>query len=168
MKLRSFNCRPGARRGMLLIECLVYLLLFAIVLNVGLVAFYIFWDHSAALHHTTDDLGRALQAGEMWRADIRHATGRIQIQPSTNSQLLQIPAGNGTISYRFEDHTVFRRTADGSPWILVLPRVKTSQMDAGRRDTVNAWRWDVELMPRHPKEKMRQLFTFEAVPPPGS
>ena len=87
------------------------------------------------------------------------------MQSATDVQVLKIPTGSRIISYRFEGNSVFRRTANDSPWIMVLSRVKTSQMEAGHRNSINAWQWDVELIPRHTKAKTRQWFTFEAVAP---
>lgn len=165
MKLLCSHPCPRRRDGLFLIECLAYLFIFTLLLNVGLVAFYIFWDNSNALRATSGDIGRALQVGEQWRADIRAATGKIQIQTSPDGTLLVIPAGRGTIVYRFSGDTVYRQAAAGRPWTPILAGVKMSQMAGEDRNPVNAWRWDLELAPHHSKAKTKPLFTFEAVAP---
>jgi len=76
MKPRLSIPRVGASAGYLLIECLVYISVFAVLLGIGYGAFYVCWDYSKALHYATDDINAALHAGERWRADIRNATGK--------------------------------------------------------------------------------------------
>ena len=165
MKTFPSHSRPRRRSGTFLIECLVYLAVFAIVLNVGLVAFYIFWDNSAALHSTSNDISRALQVGEQWRADIRTATGKIETQITPDGALLKIPAGRDEIVYRFSGDTVYRQAVAGRPWTPVLSRVKASQMANEDRGGIKAWHWDLELIPHHTKARTKPLFTFEAVAP---
>ena len=150
---------------MLLIECLVYIAVFAIVINVGTISFYLIWENSLALRSTADDISGALRAGEAWRADIRGATGKIQMTTSSDGALLEIPRGRGEISYRFSGDTVWRKAAPASAWMPVLSRVKTSQMETEVRSQLKAWRWDVELIPHRSRVKLPLVFSYEAVAP---
>ena len=42
--------------GILLVECIVYIAVFAILLGIGTASFYFCWDHSKALIGATDDI----------------------------------------------------------------------------------------------------------------
>lgn len=150
---------------MLLIECLVYISVFAILLGVGFAAFYALWDSSSVVRSTAGDISRTLQAGEQWRADIRAATGKIEVKSLPDGAWLQIPRGRGKIFYQFSDGTVWRKMASAAAWTPVLSRVQSSEMEPENRHQIRAWRWDVELRPRYAKAKTRPLFTFEAVAP---
>ena len=61
--------RARACAGILLVECLVYLGVFAVLIGIGYGTFYMCWDYSKALCYATDDIASALRAGERWRAD---------------------------------------------------------------------------------------------------
>lgn len=150
---------------MLLIECMVYIVVFAILLGVGTAAFYVLWDDSAALRNTADDVTVALRAGEAWRADIRNASGKIRTQTSSDGVLLEIPQRGSDIFYRLSGDTLWRKTQPANSWTPVLRRIKTSQMEIENRDGIKAWCWELQLMPRHVRAKMPLLFSFEAVAP---
>jgi hypothetical protein len=146
----------------MLIQCLVYFGVFAILTGVGLGAFYLCWEQTRALTLATDDIGAALQVGERWRADVRGATGKISVAASAAGERMQIPGRNGTIVYRFEGNTV-RRELPATPGSqLVLSHVKTSAMVPDVRDGVSAWRWELDLVMQRPETQLPLLFTFEA------
>ena len=156
--------RRAARHGFMLIECLVYIGVLFVVLGVGYAALYHCMSDSARLRRNADDIVRALNAGEIWRADIRNAQGSISAEPSAARELFHLPGANGGVAYRFETNTVFRRVGTG-PWTPLLQHVKSSAMQPEPRKDVSAWRWELELQ----TGKSRQihtlpLFTFFAVP----
>src|SRR5581483_2470133 len=109
MKLNFPNSK--SRHGIMLIECMVYLAVFVVLLGVGFSSFYLLWDNSMALQRTTDDIGNALRAGEAWRADVRDATGKIQIENDSDGLVLKIPRGKSEIDYRFSDNSICRKNA---------------------------------------------------------
>ena len=146
----------------MLIECLVYIVIFALLTSIGLAAFYLCWDHSKALVGATDDIGAALRAGERWRADVRNATRKISLEPSAKGEWVRIPGRERAIVYRFEAGEVYREVPALKTSELVLPRVKTSQMSVEARRGVTAWRWELELQLRRPETQLPLLFTFEA------
>jgi Tfp pilus assembly protein FimT len=164
---------PGDRcpteRGVLLLECLVYLMIWAIVLGLAFTAFYQYWDYSKRLNRTADDIARAVWAGEAWRADLRKATAAPrQVTEGGREQALHIRQKTGEVVYLFLDGSIRRRPNADAPWTEVLSGVKTSEMRADARQGVTAWRWDVELKSRQPTPQVRPLFSFEAVAGPGS
>jgi hypothetical protein len=165
--MKTIYTRPDSRQrgegGILLIECVVYIAVFAIVVMVGMAAFYVIWDNSMALRRCSDDIGGALRAGEVWRADVRGATGKIQTAITPDGALLKIPCGRGEINYRFSGDTVWRKSTPAAPWAPVLTRVKNSQMKIEARTQIKAWRWDVELLQRRSRVKLPLSFSFEAV-----
>ena len=61
-------------RGYSLIECLVYIAVLAVVLNLSFVAYYRYDQHTHSLRRNADDITRALRAGERWREDVRTAS----------------------------------------------------------------------------------------------
>lgn len=151
---------PGREPGMLLIECLVYMALLVVILNLAYAAYYRCDENSKRLNNHVDDVIRALQAGERWRDDIRAA---LAVTPSEHS--LRLALSNATVDYVFDGDAVWRRANAGAPLARFLPRVKSSRMEKDARREVTAWRWQVELLTRGAPERCRPFFTFEAVPP---
>jgi len=156
------NWRRQNESGVTLIECLVYISLVFVILGMATAAFYRCFDNMKALRRNTDDITQALQVGELWRADIRAATRPIQFEAA--DQLLRIPQESREVAYKFTDTQVLRRTGTDVPWVVVLPKVENSQMQADPRAQVKAWRWELELKTLRKPATMRPLFTFTAVP----
>ena len=167
MKPRLSMPRVGASAGYLLIECLVYIGVFAILLGIGYGAFYVCWDYSKALHYATDDITTALHAGERWRADIRNATGKITVETTAEGGNLRIPCGTNEVLYRFNAGEIRRQVASSDFSELLLPTVKASQMVMDTRRPVRAWRWELELKSRRKEARLPLWFTFEAAAKPA-
>jgi Tfp pilus assembly protein FimT len=148
--------------GMLLIECLVYIAVFAILTGIGFGAFYLCWDQSRAVVYATDDIGAALRTGERWRADVRSATGLVSVESVADGQIVRISAQDREIIYRFTGAEVRRETSTSKNSELLLSRVKTSKTSLEPRAGVTGCRWELELMPRRPETQLPLLFTFEA------
>jgi hypothetical protein len=162
MKLHPDISRARGRSGILLMECLMYLAVFAILLGGATTVFYFCWDHSKAMIYATDDIASALRAGERWRADVRAATGKISVETTATGELLRIPETEKEIVYRFESGEVRRQIASENFSQLLLPKVRTSQMKMDARGEVTAWRWELELAERRKETQLPLLFTFEA------
>lgn len=160
MKLNFSNSKK--RDGISLIECLVYIVVFVILTGIGFSSFYLLWDNSTALRYTTNDVADVLRAGEAWRADVRGATGKIQVGNVSDGVVLKIPCGKLEIDYRFTDNSIWKKNS-GSDWRSILSRVKISQMELETRNQISAWHWDVEMIPYRARVKVPLLFTFEAV-----
>jgi hypothetical protein len=162
MKMLSVISKSRRTAGILLIECVVYIAVFAILLGAGMAAFYLCWDYSKAMIYATDDITTALHAGERWRADVRNATGKISVEPSAAGEVVRIPGPGKEIVYRFESGEVRREFPASHISQLVLPKVETSQMSGENRNGVTAWRWELDLVVRRPETHLPLLFTFEA------
>ena len=153
-------------RAFTIIECLVYIGLFALLLGLGTVAFYRCFDNMNGLRRNADDITRAVHAGELWRNDIRAAARAIQLDES--NQTIRIPQRDREVFYRFAEMQVFRKTGAEAPWLALLARVKGSQMTSDPRTHVTAWRWELELQSARKDSRLRPLFTFIAVPDSGN
>ena len=162
MKLHPSISRARARAGIMLVECIVYVGVFAVLLGIGYGTFYVCWDYSKALHNATDDITSAFRAGERWRADIRSATGKITVETTAQGEQLRIPRAKTAIIYSFKAGELHRQLASSRSSELVLPTVKASQMVKETRGPVTAWRWELELAPRRKETHLPLLFTFEA------
>jgi hypothetical protein len=165
MKLTHSISKGRRRSGMMLIECLVYLAVFTVLVGGGMVAFYFFWDHSKALIYATSDIESALRAGEGWRADVRAATGKISVATTATGEVVRIPETGREIVYRFESGELRREIPAVHDSRLLLPKVKSSQIETDLRGGVTGWRWDLELVQRRKEMNLPLRFTFEAVQP---
>jgi len=163
IKYRAAFCRARRAHGFTLIECLVYIGVLAVILTVGSAAFYRCWDDNKALSRNGDDIVRTLKAGETWRADLRSATGPIRVTTAGSEQTMHIPCGNRELVYSFANGEVRKRVGRNGAWSVILPKVKSSQMETDKRDHVTAWRWELELVSLRKNAKVLPLFTFEAV-----
>jgi len=151
----------------MLVDCLVYLAIWAVVVGLAFSAFYRSMSYSANLARNADDIARALKAGERWREDVRAATGPFKLVAVEASveQALHIPQKTGEVIYLFIDGAVLRQTGTNAPWIPALSGVKSSRMERDERQRVVSWRWDVELKNKQKVARVRPLFTFQAVAP---
>ena len=154
------SARPQA--GLTLIECMVYMMVFPILLGVALGSFYVCWDGFKALISTTDDVSAALRAGERWRADVRAASGKITVETTSLGQIVKIPENGNEIIYSFDSKGLRRQMGPGGFSQLVLPNVKSSEMKCETRDAVRAWQWELELPERRKGPHLPMFFTFEA------
>ena len=149
--------------GVLLVECIVYIAVFAILLGVGTAAFYFCWDHTKALTYATDDIVSALRVGERWRTDVRAATGKIVIETTVAGEVVRIPESEKEIVYRFESGELRREISNMNYSRVLLPKVKSSRMESELRGGVSAWRWELEVAERRKETFLPLRFTFEAV-----
>lgn len=163
MKLSLAPWRRSA--GILLMQCLVYIGVFAILTTVGMGAFYVCWQHTRATNNAADVVGAALRAGERWRADLRGATGKVTMESSAAGEQVRIPGRDGAIVYQFSAGEMRRIVATHPGSQLLLSRVKASSMSPEDRQGVTAWRWELELSQRPPEAHLPLLFTFETVEP---
>ena len=147
----------NAKGGFSLLECLAYIALLAVVLGIATKLFFQAWDDSKALRRNADDIVRVMHAGDRWRADVRSATGPVQVADADGGEQLRIPAATGEIVYTFSNGELRRQNR------LWLSNIKASQMRSDLRQTVTAWRWKLELKTVKKTARWRPLFTFEAV-----
>jgi hypothetical protein len=154
-------------RAFLLIDCIVYCLLFFIILGLAFTAFYQITDHSKRLNRSASDISRALSAGEHWRADIRSATAAPKLSELGSELILVVPQNKHEVTYVLRRGTVFRRSDAGAPWLDFLPGVEKSKMEADQRKKVHSWRWELELKTDSKKVYTKPVFTFQAVPKGG-
>ena len=159
--------RRRRSRGFLLIDCLIYIGVLAVVLLLAFSAFYKCLDFSRDLNRNAADIARALQAGEHWRADIRLATAAPKLVSEEGWSALEIPQSTGTIVYLFADGTVWRKPDLQAPARKVLSDVQTSRMDRQPRTQVVAWSWTVELRTKKRFIRVRPTFDFLAVARPA-
>jgi hypothetical protein len=162
MKLPLAISRPRRAAGILLVQCVTYIAVFAILMGVAFGAFYLCWNHSKAMLYATDDIGAALRAGERWRADVRAATGKIAVESTASGETVRIPAAGREIIYRFASGEVRRKISTLENSQLLLQKVNTSQMRTEDRAGVTAWRWELVLNERRPETQLALMFTFEA------
>ena len=165
------NLHPATRfrhsrfAGISLIECLVYIAVFALILGLATASFFFCWDHTRAVILATSDIESALRVGDRWRADVRAATGVISIETTPSAQTVVIPEGQKRVQYRFASDGLWRQSSPESASELLLSKVKNSNMQADPRGPVAAWRWDLELAQRRRETHLPLIFTFEAVSP---
>jgi hypothetical protein len=161
--MRIWHQPSGRKSGYVLIEYLIYIALLAVVMEVAFSGFYRFLENSRGLARNSDDIVRSLRAGELWRSDIRLATGPPRMVQESGVTACEIPQRQGRVDYVLVDHSVWRREGNRAPQ-EVLARVKEVRFLRDPREAVVAWRWEVELLPKKNIVRIRPLFTFEAVP----
>src|SRR5260370_32786405 len=133
----------SALRAYLMIECLVYIGVVAVLLGVGYAAMYRCVENSVALRRNADDIVAALHAGELWRADVRSAPGPVRLENNPDEQVLHLQSATRQVAYRFSANTVFRRIGVG-PWAPLLRNLKASSMVSDPRQHVTPCRWEPE------------------------
>jgi Tfp pilus assembly protein FimT len=161
--------RPAARHpAFTLIEVLVYMALFVVVVGCATRTFFDCCDNAKHLRRNADDIARALDIGERWRADVRGATGPVQLTAGDGAEQFRIPALSGEVTYTFSNGEIRRQAGATVLSTLWLSNVKSSQMQSDMRGRVAAWRWELELKSVRGEPRMRPLFTFECATGTGT
>jgi hypothetical protein len=159
----------GRTCAFMMTEALVYIGVVMLLLGVGYAAMYRCIDNSVVLRRNANDITRSIQAGERWRNDVRGSSGGLRLEATPEGQVLRLAQARGTVDYRFEEGTVYRRSNGGS-WVKAIDGVTSSSMAEDVRTNVVAWRWELELKPQVKGAvkpgAVRPLFTFLAVPQP--
>lgn len=167
ISVRVLRRNDARRRGYLLTEVLVYIGLLVVILAFGYQAMERCIDASVVLRRNADDITRALNTGERWRADVRSATRSASLETTAQGAVLHLLGPAHRVDYRFADEALYRRF-DSGPWVQILDRVKASAFQNEQRPGVAAWRWELELQPRAKAtvkaSRIRPLFTFLAAP----
>lgn len=160
--VHPFPARLRRSAGATLIECLVYIVVFATLLGVATSAFYHCYDHMRSLRRNADDITRLLRIGEMWRGDVRQAI----VKPAWDEtgQTLHLVHRNGSIDYQFINEQIRRRVGADAGWTTVLTNLTHSQMRWEEISGVAVCRWEVELKPLRKPSRVQPLFSFTAVP----
>lgn len=154
--------RPGhhARRGMFLVQALVYVVVLAALAEVAFSAFFALQQGGARVRMASEDIVVAMEAGERWRADIRAAAGLV----TATADELRIPTKDGDpVRYRWTDGRILRHDGRGGEQVL-LRDVAETRFIRDPREHVTAWRWELALQANGPNPRVRPLFTFLAVP----
>ena len=73
------GARAWQARGFSLLECVIYIALFAVVVGLGIASFFHCRDSAESLRRTADDIVVTLKAGERWREDVRRAVAPLQL-----------------------------------------------------------------------------------------
>jgi hypothetical protein len=160
------NLRPPtstARRGIALLDCIVYIGLLAVLLGLAFTCFYETTANTRRLSSNASDIVRTLQAGERWREDVRRAIEAPRLQQADQETLLILPQTNAVVRYAFRDGTVLRQALPNTNWIEALPNVIHSEIHHDQRSHVTGWRWEIELQSNPGKRHIVPLFTFQAV-----
>ena len=152
-----------SQRGILLVECMVYIVLFFIVTGLAFAAFYRCEQNTRNLRRNADDILRVVKAGELWRKDVRRATALLELVEAPDMLVLHVPQGTNEVLYAVSDGEILRRATPDSLWAKLGVKVKSSRMQLDRRQHLSAWRWEVELKGEQKVARIKPLFTFQAV-----
>ncbi len=165
--MKLIKTRIRRRQAFMLIDCMVYSVVLLALLGVAYITLHRSTESSMILRRNTEDVARALQAGERWRADVRAANQPIRFEMNDDGQVIVMPTARGDVAYQFTTNGVFRRVGENG-WACLLPSVNASTMQSEDRAGVTIWRWELEMKPRSKRPvRVRPLFTFLAAPQTG-
>ncbi len=155
--------KPPRHHGQGLIECLCYLSVALIIMNLGGALIVRSFLVNRQLNRVCDNLALVMRAGEHWRHEVR--TGG---PASLDDGVFLLPdaSGDGPIAYRLRGRTLERRVADGA-WQRLVEPVAASRFIQDELPGVTAWRWEVELASPSRSPGFRTHLSFIAVPPGG-
>ena len=160
MKTRA-SCQSRCQQASTLIEMIVYMALFVVVVGCATKTFFDCWDNTKALRKSSDDVARALEIGERWRADVRGATGAVELTTTGGAERLRVPEATSEVIYTFANGELRRQAGSTDPNTLWLSDIESSQMQSDPRWPIAVWRWELELKSTRKESRVRPLFTFE-------
>ena len=151
---------------MMLIELIVYIGVSTLLLGLAFGALHRCLINSRDLERNSEDIIRALRAGELWRQDVRRASAPPWLDTTNGLVRLEIPQESGPVSYVFAENGVWRVRSDHPEFLL--PAVKSSTFQADIRRFTRAWRWEIQLITPKKVVRIEPRFTFIAALPPMS
>ncbi|MFT4691018.1 MAG: hypothetical protein ACKVHO_16565 [Verrucomicrobiia bacterium] len=155
---------PSLNGGFMLVQALVYIPIMAFLIYVAIDAALTLKKGTRGMQSGATRVTTAMNAGELWRADIRRATRPPQITNSTNSSALTIDHGTNSVVWSHAEGQIWRQADTNSPRVTVMRDVFSSDFHPDERKHVSAWNWDLELNRARPKAKTMPLYSFIAVP----
>lgn len=162
-----FATRKARQRGILLIECMIYLSVVMVVVGLAMALLYRALEANRGLDRNSQDIARALRAGEQWREDVRRAEGPIQHERINNMEQIRIPQAGGEVFYAWTEGVLWRAGLEHTNYVPLLSGVKACQIIKDQRLQVSAYRLEIELAQRQKAARLRPLFSFGAVPQPS-
>ncbi len=161
---RSNDARPRRprERGILLIECLVYISVCFLVVGMASAAFYQAWDFSKHLRRNTAQIALALDAGERWRADIRSSTAPPHLEKKDSCTELHLPRAQGEVVYLFQGDLLLRQPQGRAEAVKVLSGLRSSTFIEETRQHVQSWRWELEFDSELKTVHLQPKFSFQA------
>ena len=152
-------------RGILLFNCLIYLVVFLILIGLGFVVLTKFVSFHGDFKRIANDITRTLRAGEQWRADVRKANGPIEISQDNWQSIFVIPLESERIIYRFDRTNVWKVMPGGMSELSILKNVEECRFVMDQREEVVAWNWEIVLKTKKRRGIKRPLFSFIAAEP---
>ena len=147
----------------MLIEAVVYLsLVFIVAGGASMVALKL-TEQSKRLKEKTDLIARTLQVGEIWRKEIREATGPIVLIEEDGFIDLIVPADGDDIVYRYFENSLWRSGSRSEDASFLFSKLQRSEMIQDQRGDVTSWRWELELPSEREVARVKPYFTFQAV-----
>jgi hypothetical protein len=150
--------------GFALVQALVYIPVMAILIYVTVDAALVLKKGTRGMQAGATRIFTAMNAGELWRADVRLATSPPQSNGSNRLMTLNIQQGTNAVIWSHSEGQVWRQAGTTSPRVTVLRDVSTSTFQRDRRKHVTAWKWEIAFKRARLKAKTQPLYTFISVP----
>jgi hypothetical protein len=148
-------------RGIMILETIVYMGIFALLTGLALSAFYHFQSQSDYLRRNCDDIARTLGVGERWREDVRNSLDTKLIE-NDQEVVLRLSHRDGEVLYSFHEGNVWRKKLPGGRWIPALKMVKSSEFRSLPAGSGRSWVWELELVAAQKTVRLKPLFSFMA------
>jgi len=153
--------RPTNRRGISLVEMLVYIACLTIFLSVISMAMWRLWTSHALLNERANGLMKILNSGELLRDDVRRSESVPLLQQISGYEGILLERNGRKFDYRIVDGEL-HRVENGQVEILAK-NIVSSKIVEERRNELVYLRWEVEVRLTRASGKT-QAFTFMAVP----
>ena len=157
--------RRSRQRGILLLNCVIYLGVFVVLVGLGFVLLAKFVAFHGDFKRVAGDITRTLRAGEQWRADVRKANGPIEISQDNWQSAFIIPQRDDGVIYRYDRTNVWKVLPGGTIELPVLKGVAECRFVRDEREEVVAWRWEIVLNTKKKRVVTRPRFSFIAAEP---
>lgn len=162
---RSHRGLVCQQRGIMLVECLIYIGVLGLITLLAFSTFFSFLSHHRDIVRNSEDIVGTVHSIEKWRADVRLATQPLALETNNLEHVLRIHQASHDVAYVFDGKEVWRVVDGVTPERPLLTRIKSSRMEEDKRTHVTAWRWEVELTPSRKNTRYKPQFSGWAVPP---
>ena len=158
---QTLRSSPEKVRGLMLLECLVYIAVLSGLLGLSVMLFNRSLNHSRRLQQNLGQISTVLKVGEAWRAQARDSTQWLAAGPEGNGWKLK--SLQGEVAYLVDGEGNLWMHSPAAPPRLLIKQVKQLQGGQERRGDLNLAQFTVELRTDRARPRHRPLFSFQAV-----
>lgn len=160
MNLASVSSpRRHGERGLMLLEMLVYIAVFAVILTLAWTSFARVFTVTTGFRRAGDRVAALTRGGERWREDMRRAV----VLETNGTSSLRLKLTGGEMVYAIEEGRLIRTDPTTGQKDVLAEGLAGAEFIREPAEGIAAWRLQARIQSRQKQERVLADFRFFAV-----